>query len=309
MFKQPLDFYHNYVISSPAMDMNRRAFIKKTTLLTASFTMAVLGGYAFAGEPYRLKTVAYDLASPKWPKNMPPLHVAFAADLHVGCPSVGLDRLAEIVEHINSIKADIIVLPGDFLTRLGDDSRLMGEYVPPRPAAAVLRRLKAPQGVYATLGNHDWACDGMGMWQELESAGIHVLENDALRIKSLKHDFWVAGLADDTTRKPDWKKIEAKLSDDAPVILLSHDPGTFLDKAERPVVMLAGHMHAGQVSFPGSDMLDMSRPNTRAPSRYKYGHISEEGRDLIVTSGIGTSRLPVRFNACPEVVSLKIRSA
>lgn len=291
------------------MDMDRRAFIKKSTILAASFTMAAMGGYAFACEPYRLKKTIYDLASPKWPKDMPPLHVAFAADLHVGCPSVGPERLEEIVEKINSLGADIIVLPGDFLTKLDDNSCLMGKYVEPAPIAAVLKKLKAPLGVYATLGNHDWACNGAGLWRELEGVGIHVLENDALHVKSLKHDFWVAGLADDTTRKPDWKKIEAKLTDNAPVILLSHDPATFLEKSDRPVVTLAGHMHAGQVNFPLSEKIAYGQPGTRAPSKYKYGHIVEDGCDLIVTSGIGTSRLPARFNACPEVVSLKIRPA
>jgi len=88
---------------------------------------------------------------------------------------------------------------------------------------------------------------------------------------------------------------------------MMHDPGTFLDRNGLSVVSLAGHTHGGQVSLP---IIGAPYKFTgRAPEHYAYGHIIEGGEDLIVTSGIGTSMLPVRVgvNALPEVVKLTIR--
>lgn len=189
---------------------------------------------------------------------------------------------------------------GDFLIQ----GVLLGEYTPPEPIAEVLSKLKAPLGVFAVLGNHDWWRDGTGMWKALESKGIVVLENNAVLIeRSGEKPFWIGGLADDTTRTPDISKTLNKITTDDPVIMLSHDPAPFLEMPERPVVTLAGHTHGGQVAIPVIGPLVIPG---RAPIRYAYGHIIEDSKDLIVSSGIGTSILPVRFNQRPELINLTV---
>lgn len=269
-----------------------------------AFAAATLGFYSYEVEPHMLKTTSYQLQSQKW-DGEPPLRVAMAADFHVGCPSVSLKRLGEIVERINALEPDIIVLPGDFVTMIGNDRVIGGEYIQPADIAKVLKNLKAPLGVYAALGNHDMMNDPDGLRRELEKNGIHVLDNDAREIRSGNFDFWIAGLADDTTAKPDWKKTESKITNDAPVILIMHDPGAFIDTDRRPTVSLAGHTHAGQVVIPFLEK-HLENPYSRAPMKYLYGHIVENGKDLIVTSGIGTSIVPLRFDASPEIVRLDI---
>lgn len=284
--------------------MNRRKFIKMSASFAGAGAVAAAGGGAYAGiiEPNRLLKTHYDLASAKWPQDCAPLRVAIATDIHAGCPSVGLNRVEEIVDVLNQQNADVILLLGDYLI----NEVMFGKYVPPVPVAQALRGLKAPQGVYAVLGNHDWRRDGMGMWRALEGAGIAVLENDALSVsrgKNLSDKFWIAGLADDTTRKPDWGRALEGVTDDRPTIMMMHDPGTFLDKSQRPALALAGHTHGGQVRLP---FLEAGRGSGRAPLRYVYGHVVEDGCDMIVSSGIGTSRYPIRFNAPPEIVTLNI---
>lgn len=199
------------------------------------------------------------------------------------------------------MNADCILLLGDFLIR----NVLLGSKVSPETIAQILSKLKAPLGVYAVLGNHDWWQDGEGMWRALEKAGIKVLENDAVLLKRQGGDFWIAGLADDTTRDPDYPKILTKIQTDDPVILMTHDPATFLESDDRPVVTLAGHTHGGQVAAPFWGAIVIPG---RSPLRYAYGHIVENGRDLIVSCGIGTSILPVRFNRRPELIDLTISS-
>lgn len=280
---------------------NKISQLSRRNFLKASFLGAgALGLYAIA-ETHGMNHTVYDLPTRKWPGGYKPLRIAMVADLHVGCPSVPLERVENIVTKLNNMKADIILLLGDYLI----SAPHQGVYVPPGPIAERLGKLEAEHGVFAVLGNHDWHKDGPGMWRALSSNGIHVLENDAVRIDRGGRNFWLAGLADDTTRRPDVRGTFSKVSGADPVIAICHDPGTFLDIGEQPVVTLCGHTHGGQVRMPFYGALHIP---SRAPRHYSYGHIREPNRDLIVTSGVGTSFLPIRVNCPPEVVSLTIRN-
>ncbi len=285
------------------MAWGRRDFFKRSIMAGLALTGGVGGGiYSYAIEPKWIRVKEYDLPTSKWPVSYKPLKVAIAGDFHVGCPSVDLDAVDGIVDRLNGLSADMILLVGDFL--IGDV--VGGKYTEPEPIAQKLSRLKAPLGVHAVLGNHDWWKNGRGMWEALEKAGIGVFENNAVRIKHAGGDFWLAGLADDTTRMPDIKKTLAQVSDDAPVIMMSHDPAPFIEMPERSVVTVCGHTHGGQIALPFWGAIVIPG---RAPIKYAYGHIIENKRDMIVTAGLGTSVLPVRFSRRPEIVSLTIRSS
>lgn len=280
------------------MRINRRAFMKWFS--GTALGMGLAGSAYALAEPYRERVVKYVLETPRWPASHPPFTIAAVGDLHVGSAPVGLERVAGIVERLNAMEADVIVLLGDFLA----SPSVGGTYVEPAPIAAALSALKARHGVYAVLGNHDWNNDGPGMWKALETAGIRVLENNAATLTLPGgHVVAVAGLADDMTRAPDLQRTLAECPDDAPVIMLSHDPATFLEMDGRPVVTLCGHTHGGQMAMPFIGAIVVPG---RAPLRYAYGHIQEEGRDLIVTSGIGITALPIRAFACPELVHVTV---
>ena len=277
------------------------------------FLLKLLGLGTFAGfsglsyshfiEPRWIKRTFYDLKSRKWPDSHRPLKVAVAADIHVGCPSVRLEDVSRTVDQLNAMNADCILLLGDFMI----SGVLLGKKVGAAQIGRALSKLNAPLGVFAVLGNHDWWEDGPGMWEALEKAGIQVLENDAVKVqREGQGAFWVAGLADDTTRKPDLTKTLRKVDTNDPVVLMTHDPATFLDGSDVPVVTLAGHTHGGQVAAPFWGAMVVPG---RAPLKYAYGHIVEEGRDLIVSSGIGTSILPIRFNQRPEIIHLNLSAA
>ncbi len=283
-------------------DASASSFLKRQFIRAAS----LCGVYGLGPDPFPMRYARYDLSTSKWPETHAPLNIAIAADLHVGCPSVPLRKVEEIVSKLNAMQADVVLLLGDYLITT---SRFDGTHVPAEPIAERLGQIKARYGVYAVLGNHDWHEDGQGLWAEMEKNNIHVLENDAVKLvrPGLKgQDIWIAGLADDTTRTPDMAKTFAKISGTDPVVMMCHDPGTFLDIDERPVVTLSGHTHGGQVRFPFAGALHLP---SRAPLRYAYGHIRENLGDLIVSSGIGTSTLPLRFNCPAELVSLTLRPA
>src|SRR5690606_20132605 len=130
---------------------------------------------------------------------------------HVGSPGVGLDAVEDIVRRVNAERPDLVVLLGDYVSENLIGSRL----VPPEPIAERFAALDAPLGTVAVLGNHDWLYDGPRVWRSFERAGIPVLENDALPFADAGgRRFWVGGLADDTTRRPDLGPVARRAGDE-----------------------------------------------------------------------------------------------
>ena len=95
----------------------------------------------------------------------------------------------------------------------------------------------------------------------------------------------------------------AKVTDDAPVILLAHEPDIFSERARpRRRSRCRGHTHGGQVRVFGYSPMVPSRYG----NRYAYGHIVEDDRHLIVSGGLGCSILPVRIGVPPEIVMVDV---
>jgi predicted MPP superfamily phosphohydrolase len=92
------------------------------------------------------------------------------------------------------------------------------------------------------------------------------------------------------------------IRDDAPVILMIHEPDAFPNVSSRVALTLAGHTHGGQVSVAGYAPLVPSRFG----QRFAYGHVVEQGRDMIVSGGLGCSGLPIRFGVPPEIVLVEL---
>jgi predicted MPP superfamily phosphohydrolase len=156
------------------------------------------------------------------------------------------------------------------------------------------------------------ADDAEGVRQALRSAGIEVLENNALRMRKNGQPFWVAGLGDqmgELTGPRRFRGLDdlggtlAQINDEAPVILLAHEPIIFRRVPDRVPLTLCGHTHGGQVNLP---MITQDFMISHFGSDLVYGHIVESGRHLIVSAGLGTSIAPVRFIRPPEVVQLTI---
>ncbi len=262
---------------------------------------AIAGGalLAYAGwyEPRRLVTTRETLELPNWPRALDGVRLGVLSDLHAGAPYVGEAALERAVERLNAEEPDVMLLLGDFT----DAHILWGGRLAPERIARPLGGLRAPLGTYAVLGNHDWKQSGDGMWRALRDVGIEVLENRAVPAG----DFFVAGLADLRMRRPDLPTALADVPADAPLILLSHDPDVFPFVPDRVALTLSGHLHGGQVAIP---VIRRPALPSRYGERYARGHVIEDGRHLYVSSGLGTSGLPIRLFAPPEVVVLELRA-
>lgn len=251
--------------------------------------------------PASLKVRAVDLPL-AWPR-AEPLRVAVISDLHVGSPYYGLSRLPEIVDSINAAQPDVVCILGDFVT-LGV---IGGHRVPPEPIAEGLRGLHSRLGTYAVLGNHDRKFNGPEVQSALEAAGIHVLEDTAVMVQAPGGPLWLAGVSDAWTGAHNVRRALADVPDNgSPLIVLTHNPDIFPVIPPRALLTLAGHTHGGQVRLPliGAPIV----PSEYGP-RYVAGEVIEGGRHLFVSTGLGTSDIPIRLGVPPTIFILTIRRA
>ena len=292
--------------------LTRRKFIGSIGGLSALGVSTA--AYGVGVEPMRLRIKRYHPMPRQWPADFP-LRIAVLADLHACDPWMSLDRIEGIVERTNALNADIVVLLGDYVA----GHRRVTRFIPANDWAAVLARLKAPLGIHAIMGNHDYWDDkivqraGRGptvAHRALEAAGIPVYENDAVRITKDGRSFWLAGLGDQLAYMParrirtvarvgvdDLNETLAKITDDAPVILLAHEPNIATRVPARVALQLSGHTHGGQIRVLGWS------PAVPAQQGLKlaYGHIRLKC-DVIISGGLGCSILPVRVGVPPEIV-------
>jgi predicted MPP superfamily phosphohydrolase len=262
---------------------------------------AALALWAFVIEPDRIVVREETIVIQGWPPAFDRLRIVLVSDLHVGSPHITLEKLRRVVETINQQQPDLILIAGDFVIQ----DVLGGEFVEPEPIAAELKNLRARDGVFAVLGNHDWWYDGERIMRALNNGGIRVLENDVARVERDGNSIWIAGLADLWTRKPLITTTLGKIPEPATVIALTHNPDIFPNIPARVPLTLAGHTHGGQVNLP---LLGRRVVPSEFGERYAIGHISENGHHLYVTPGIGTSIIPVRFRVPPEITVLTIIS-
>lgn len=253
--------------------------------------------------------------SPKgWPQGRK-MRLVMLADLHAGGPNMGEDRVQQAVDLANAQGGDMILLMGDYRA----SHRWQTRQVPIDAAAPILAGLKAPLGVHAVLGNHDWwdhirktgSRTGPTRTQRvLERVGIPVLANQAAQVGGV----WLLGLdsqsamqmrggdPNDWVGKSDIKATLAQMTGDGPALLLAHEPDIFADLAThdpegRILLTLSGHTHGGQVRFgPWAPVVP-----SQYGSRFAYGWLREGERDLVVSGGLGCSGLPVRFGVPPEI--------
>ena len=264
---------------------------------------AVAFVWGFWWEPQRLVVTRTELELPGWPKPLAGLKVALLSDLHVGSPFWDLPALSRLVERTNAERPDLVLLAGDYQINDVPGGKLIG----PEAIAHGLASLHAPLGVFAVLGNHDWWNDGERTRKAFEANGIHVLEESSVELRRAGASFFVVGLADQMTRPSAPRAALATATPGAATLLLVHEPDvfeTFPRLGVAPTLTLAGHTHGGQVWLP---LLGRRVVPSAFGERYAYGHVVEEGRHLYVTSGVGTSVLPVRFLVPPEIAMLTLR--
>ncbi len=273
------------------------------TLMTLGGVGATTAGaWGFLVEPRMVRERHLRLETVRWPGHCRDLRIAVLGDFQVGAPWFKLKQLDKVVARVNAMEPDLVVLLGDYVI----EGVLFGRFVEPAGIARSLSLLRARYGVFSVLGNHDWWHDGDEIRGLLEDAGIAVLENQSVPIELPDGRIWIAGLADESTREPCVETAYRGVPDNEPVIALAHDPVTFFQIPDRTVVTFAGHTHGGQFRLP---LVGTPYPVGGTPRRMAYGLVEEAGKHLYVTSGLGTSAVPARFNMPPEIAMITLAAA
>jgi uncharacterized protein len=278
---------------------------KKRILLIAAGALALAliltGIWAFLIEPNRLVVREETIVLPNWPPGFENLKIAVLSDLHVGSPFIDAEKLQLIVSQVNQAQPDLVVLLGDFMSSVRG-----GKVIEPEIIAENLKNLRARHGVFAVLGNHDWWYDGPRVGRALEAVGIRDLEDDVMKIERDGQAIWLAGLKDAWTNRTDINGTLRKVTDENPIVVLTHNPDLFVRIPQRVILTLAGHTHGGQVNLP---FFGRTKVPSEFGQRYAAGHVFENNHHLFVTTGIGTSIIPVRFRVPPEIVILTLKAS
>lgn len=292
--------------------------VRRRTLLAGAGAVLALGtgaaAWSLVWEPaLRLRLVHHRVGTAAWPHGVSPLTIACIADPHLGPPHTPPERLARVVARVNALEPDLVVLLGDYLAGHRFVTRRAGM----AEAAGILAGLRAPLGVHAILGNHDWWADRAASLRPggplpdaaavFARSGLPVLHNAARPVVHRGQRVWLAGLGSQWAYRG---LVRAGIGADdlamtlraipdraAPVILLAHEPDIFPLVPDRVAVTLCGHTHGGQVRLAGWSPVVPSRYG----NRYAWGHVEEAGRHLVVSGGIGHSMLPVRLGMPSEV--------
>lgn len=268
------------------------------------------GTFGLWGAP---RLTLYRIPHPRW--QGPTLRIAVIADPHVCEPWVSPRRISAIVAQVQTLGADLVLLAGDFLA----DRNMLCRHLPANQIAPLFARLSAPLGVHGILGNHDWkdcararksGFRDSSVIEAFEHAGRPLLRNQSLRLRHGTQDFWLVTMDSQMRRRkvPQLHDPEAAFADvpeNAPAILLAHEPDYFATGDDRAMLQISGHTHGGQFSLFGR------RPMTPSAfgDRYAIGHIVEGERHLVVSAGLGYSGLPLRFGVPPEITLIELSTA
>jgi predicted MPP superfamily phosphohydrolase len=237
------------------------------------------------------------------------------SDIHGGSNSITEEKIREIVKKANEQDADLIVLLGDYVSQT--DGIGTSLKMPVETIAENLKGFQAKYGVIGVLGNHDgWHNDHI-IRSALINSGIRILEDELTSIEINGNRLKILGLRDHlkvSSPREYAENIKKLLETDTlggDLIVLEHSPdvlpwitGENLISEDLRLI-IAGHTHGGQVWFPLLGSLIV--PSTYG-QKYAYGHIRENDVDMFVTTGIGTSVLPIRFLVPPEIAVLTIES-
>jgi predicted MPP superfamily phosphohydrolase len=279
------------------LPVNRRKFLK----LTAIGGVSALGVNSVLLEPNLPVVFHQEIKLRRWPSRLNGFTIALLSDFHYD-PFFSVHPIKHSVDLVNNLRPDLVVLTGDFVTVpvSGDPVQAAAAA---EPCAELLGQLRAPFGLWAVLGNHDIYSDPRRIVNALGAKGIQLLSNRAVAIEKNNSRFWLCGVDDVMGGFPDLVATLQNVPAGEASVLLAHEPDYADYVARYPVdLQLSGHSHGGQVRLPLVTPLFLPE----LAKKYVWGLFKVGGLTLYTTAGIGTVRVPVRFNCPAEITLIRI---
>ena len=234
-----------------------------------------------------------ELPLPGLPRELDGLRIAHLSDFHLGVPSRGVRAVERAVDWVSERRPELVCVTGDLLSRPRAQRKLL----------ALLAKLPHP---YVVLGNHDYAISRDPFSRPVELGRLEhgtILLDSSVTVEERGKRVELAGVDPRTWLKKRTSNFEA--SDADLRILLCHFPRALETvPAGRWNLILAGHLHAGQIVLPyGFGKLLLAHPR----ARYPEGVFRRGGTVMHVSPGLGTTFVPLRFFARPEATELVLR--
>ena len=292
--------------------LSRRAVLKLLAGSTLTGFGGTLGSYLYAStiEPELTEITRHSLVLPRLQPAFNGLRLVHLSDLHITQHWMTPARLRETVATTNALTPDIVVITGDIY----DDSAAHGLK---HEAIAVLSELRASEGVFAVLGNHDYWSSPEISRETLQRSGIRELPNAVWTLRREQAELHLAGL-DDLFPQPDYllspaeqravlERVLRNIPPSGAAILLVHEPdiATLTAEYDRFDLQLSGHSHGGQVRLPfKGELVVPPLGQIYVAGRYTIGSLIQ-----YTSRGIGMAAPRVRLNCRPEIALFELRSA
>ncbi|MBD0397967.1 metallophosphoesterase [Bacillus sp. 2211] len=281
--------------------ITRRTFLKRGFGILGAALATACGGYGYARyiEPRMIEITRHTITSRLIPRGFDNFKIVQFSDTHLSDVFTSGD-LNKAAEKINQLKPDLLIFTGDLI----DKPHLFNDH---QQALAVLQNLEAPFGKLCVYGNHDHGGYGTNTYKVLmEAADFQVLRNGCRQVQLTDGSrIELAFLDDVMLGKPDYEGTLSRLSEDAFSILIVHEPDAALKIGGYPVnLQLSGHTHGGQVQLPFFGPL-ITPPYGKT---YTDGMYTLHDTAVYVNRGLGTTRLPYRFLARPEITLFTLKT-
>lgn len=280
-------------------NQKRRIFLRNGLIGLTGIVFAETGYSTFKPDPYETSFITIPV------RNLPPQFEGFSisliSDIHSSV-FMTKEMILHYVTAVNRLQSDMIIVAGDFVT-----SQVEEVY----PAAEALMELKAPYGIFAVFGNHDFYTRNVEtVGREIGNAGIIILRNEHRIIEKGEAKLYVLGVDDFGNERNPSRVFGTLLRDcreDIPKILMCHRPYYFPQAAEQKIdLTLSGHTHGGQIIFIKLRNHVMAPASLASP--YVAGYYKIGASSLYVSRGIGTVGIPLRLNCPPEITQITLRS-
>ena len=272
---------------------SRRNFLKNAITTLFSFMGVLLGSgfYVRYIEPFWLSITNHTITHKLIPPSFDGIKILQFSDTHIGF-QYQIQDLEKTVQTINHLQPDIVVFTGDLLDR-------PDEFYDQNEIISTLSKIMAPLGKYSVYGNHDHGGYGTENYaMMMKESGFELLRNGNRIINYRNEQIMIAGIDDPVLGTPKWKQTLFDLTNQQFCLLLSHAPD-LADQAKHynVALQLSGHSHGGQVKIPlvGSFMMPIFA------KKYYEGMYDLSPLLLYVNRGLGTTRMPIRLLARPEI--------
>ncbi len=275
------------------MKITRRQFLKNISIYGG---IGLLASYPVLVESHLLQINHYNIPVTNLPPGFHGFKIVHITDIHYG-PLVSLDFVKKVIHKANAINGDVIVCTGDFVHEKNSTRQI--DTVWP-----IISELRAKQGVYSVLGNHDHWADFNRSEYWMHKSGQN-LRHKSIQISRNGEEIWLGGSGDYYEDSIGLDEAFKNVPQEKCKIALAHNP----DTADLPFLtaidlFITGHTHGGQVNIPfiGTPILPVKN------KRYSSGYVKTPTTGVFISRGIGWAILPVRFNCFPEIAVLNLHT-